>query len=395
MAKSLTILCLFLCLLSQKIVSQEETRAEVYLLTCGPGTETYSIYGHTALRIVLPERGTDLVYNWGVFDFSTPNFAWKFARGRLNYMLGVSTFENFLKEYVYEKRWVISQRVNLSNDQINTLFTLINENLKPENIQYLYDFFYDNCSTRVRDLLEKSTGKNLIYPPDEPLKSQPTFRQKIREYQKNFAWLNFGIDLLLGSPADRKASFRDRMFLPVDLYTNMSKLLVNTEGKMIPLLQNPVTVVSFDNASEKPGMINSPLFLFSILAILVIILSGTFRGKKFNNLLDISLFAVFSILALMMIFFNFFTDHHQLKWNLNVIWLNPFIPVCLASLVLNKNWQTFFRICFFLALFFLVFIAILPQQINDAFVPLIIILLIRTSARSGFKWNPLTLPYLT
>lgn len=377
------------------MVAQESVRAEVYLLTCGPGTETYSIYGHSALRIVIPERGTDLVYNWGVFDFSTPNFAWRFARGRLQYMLGVSTYENFLQDYVYEKRWVISQKVNLNADQTDALFTLIADNLKPENVKYLYDFFYDNCSTRVRDILEKAVGNNLIYPPEERLRDQPTFRQKIREYQKNYEWLNLGIDLLLGSPADRRASFRDRMFLPVDLYTNLSKLLINREGKMIPLLQNPVTVISFDNPARKSGFAGSPLFVFSVFAITIIILLAAVRGKTFNNLLDIIFFAGFSVLALMMIFFNFFTDHQQLKWNLNIIWLNPFILLCLISLVLGKDWQMCFRICFFLVLFFIVFIVILPQQINDAFVPIIVTLLIRTSARSGFKWNPLTLPHLT
>lgn len=395
MKRGLTILCLIFSLVAQRTISQETTRAEVYLLTCGPGTETYSIYGHSALRIVTPERGTDFVYNWGVFDFSTPNFAWKFARGKLQYMLGVSTYESFLQDYVYEKRWVISQKVNLSNDQINTLVSLIAENLRPENVKYLYDFFYDNCSTRVRDILEKAVGKSLIYPPEESLKNQPTFRQKIREYQKNYAWLNLGIDFLLGSPADKRASFRSQMFLPVDLYINLSKLLINREEKMIPLLQNPVTVISFDNPAIKSGFVSSPLFVFSVLAIIIMILTAAVRGKTFNNILDIFFFACFSVLALMIIFFNFFTDHQQLRWNLNIIWLNPFIPLCLLSLILKKDWQMFFRICFFLVLFFIVFIVILPQQINDAFVPLIFALLIRTSARSGFKWNPLTLPHLT
>jgi hypothetical protein len=112
-------------------------------------------------------------------------------------------------------------------------------------------------------------------------------------------------------------------------------------------------------------------------------------------ILDIFLFSVFSILAVMMIFFNFFTDHQQMRWNLNIIWLSPFIIVCLASLLLNKDWQGWFGLVFFMTAGFLALSSILPQQINKAFVPLALILILRSSIRAGFSWNPLTLPYLT
>jgi hypothetical protein len=124
-------------------------------------------------------------------------------------------------------------------------------------------------------------------------------------------------------------------------------------------------------------------------------LTGLVRGKAANNKIDISLFSIFSVLALMMIFFNFFTDHQQMKWNLNIIWLNPFILACLASLLLKKDRQIWFRIVFYLAAVFLISLVILPQHINNAFFPLIVILLLRCSVRANFEWNPLTLPFLT
>jgi hypothetical protein len=161
------LLLLVFAFLNQVISSQERTEAEVYLLTCGPGTEIYSVYGHSALRIVIPAKNSDLVYNWGVFDFSTPHFAWEFAKGKLDYMLGVSSYDSFLKEYYAETRWVISQKFNLESRDNEKLFALIVDNLKPENIKYKYDFYYDNCSTRIRDLVEKAIGKDLMYPPEE------------------------------------------------------------------------------------------------------------------------------------------------------------------------------------------------------------------------------------
>jgi hypothetical protein len=164
---------------------------------------------------------------------------------------------------------------------------------------------------------------------------------------------------------------------------------------MIPLLTDPVTVLEFDQPVLKEKLLTSPLFVFSLILIIVIVLTGYFRGKRANNIIDTVLFSIFSILALMMIFFNFFTDHQQMKWNLNIIWLNPFIILCLISLLFKKEWLIWFRLVFFMAAGFLVLLVVLPQHINNAFVPLIIILILRCSVRANFPWNPLTIPYLT
>jgi hypothetical protein len=375
--------------------SQDIADAEVYLLTCGPGMETYSVYGHSALRIVFPGQKRDLVYNWGVFDFSTRNFTWKFAKGRLEYMLGVYPYETFLKEYESEQRWVVSQKINLDDEEKSELFVLINENLKPENIKYRYDFFYDNCSTRIRDLLEKAAGKNLLYPEEESRKSLPTFRESAGEFQKSFRWLKFGIDLLLGSPSDKKATFRDRMFLPLYLRSGLSELQIRRSNKMIPLLRNPETILNFQQPAPKEKLFVSPIFIFSLVLIACIILSGSIKGKSSNRIIDIIIYSVFSVLAIMMIFFNFFTDHAQLRWNFNIVWLNPFVIVCLICLVANKKCVKWFRITFWTSAIFLALMVVLPQHFDNAIVPLVAILLLRSSMRAGFSWNPLTLPDLT
>src|SRR5512141_1421870 len=123
----------FLLISSTRLFSQLSNDTTAYLLTCGPGTETYSIYGHSALRIIIREKNSDTVYNWGVFDFDTPNFAWKFAKGRLDYMIAAESLKSFLGVYFFEQRYVHSQKINLEANEVKKLAELINENLRPEN----------------------------------------------------------------------------------------------------------------------------------------------------------------------------------------------------------------------------------------------------------------------
>ncbi len=395
MRKLAVALMVFMISGNGSLTSAEVPDADIYLLTCGPGTELYSIYGHSALRIVVPGNNSDLVYNWGIFDFATPNFAWKFAKGRLRYMLGVYSYTSFLREYESEKRWMISQKINLSISEKQELFRLISENLLPGNIEYRYDFLYDNCSTRIRDLLEKAAGGSFLYP-EETIKGNPaSFRDLISVYQKGYPWMKLGIDLLLGAPVDRKATMRDRMFLPIELQKGLSFIHIRQDDKMIPLLQNPETKLNFSRPALREGFFRSPLFVLSMILIIAIIISGTTRRKEPNRIIDIIVFSVFSLLAAMMIFFNFFTDHQQLRWNLNVIWLNPLIPACLVLLILKKNRTGCFRLVFWLAVIFLILAAVLPQKFNNAMFPLTVLLILRSSVRAGFKWNPFTLPDLT
>ena len=174
-------------------------------------------------------------------------------------MLGIYPYNSFLEEYSSEGRWVQSQRINLSGPQKAVLIELINENLKPENRKYRYDFFYDNCATRIRDLLEKAGGEKLIYPPLIEERRVPSFRQKIGEYQLRFPWLDFGIDLLIGTPGDKKAGFRDRMFLPIDLRSGLNELLLISGNKRIPLLSNPETILEATVPQPDPSPLSSPL----------------------------------------------------------------------------------------------------------------------------------------
>jgi hypothetical protein len=187
------------------------------------------------------------------------------------------------------------------------------------------------------------------------------------------------------------ASFRERMFLPVDMREELSKVLIRRGDKMIPLLQNPVTLVDFQSPVVKPNVLLSPPFVFTMVLIIIMILAALTKNRKIIRWIDIAIYSIFSILAVLMIFFNFFTDHQQMRLNLNIVWLNPFIIMCLIMLILDKTGLIWFRIVFYISAIFLVLQLILPQNFNTAFLILDVIIMIRSSVRSDFDWNPLTL----
>jgi hypothetical protein len=389
--KKISLILLLTILCSGRLLhSQAGKDTTVYLLTCAPGIDTYSIYGHSALRVVIPKSNIDIVYNWGVFDFATPNFAWKFAKGKLNYILGAYPYERFMQTYFYEQRSVYSQVVNLESEEKRILLSLIERNLLPEFRSYRYDFFYDDCSTRIRDLIERVVGSKLIYPPDETNKL-PSFRELVGDYQKNYAWLKMGVDLIMGTPGDAKASFRERMFLPLHLQKNLSQAVINRDRKMVPLLSSAETLLSFEPRIIKTKFWVTPIFIFSLLFIIIVLLSALYYKRKIIKIMDIILFTAFSILAILMIFFNFFTDHQQMRWNLNITWFNPAIIICLMLLFFGKSGKVWFSVVFFLSVIFLPIVLIFPYAFNFSFVPVTLILALRSSARAGFKWNPLTL----
>jgi hypothetical protein len=304
-------------------------------------------------------------------------------------MLDKDTFKRFLQAYFYEGRWVQVQKINLEPGEIKILLDLINENLKPENRKYRYDFFYDDCSTRIRDLLEKAIGRDLIYAPSGP-DNKLTFRFLTGKYQRPYPWLNFGIDLLMGTPSDKKASYRDMMFLPIEMQTELSEALINRNGKMIPLLSNPETILDFNTPVIKPNFFISPVFIFTLLCVALIIFYSLVRNRRTIKTADIIIFAIYTSLVILMVFTNFITDHQQMKKNLSLLWLSPFVPVCLAAVILNKKWFVWFRIVFILCLISFVIQIGFPGMVNSAFVPLILILFLRSSARAGFSWNPLS-----
>jgi hypothetical protein len=383
MKRALSTLLLSLAVFSASFASRSNPQTEIYLLTILPGKEIYSMYGHSALRIIIPERNFDQVFNWGVFDFNTPNFGYRFAKGRLNYMLAVYPYDRFLQEYFLEQRTVFSQRLNLQPEEKARLIELAFENLKPENVYYLYDFFYDNCATRIRDIIIKSLDGTLSVP-ESKRRLTPTFRELIDNYQKAYRWLDLGIDLLLGLPADNKASAMEQMFLPDYLMSNLSEATIVRMSGSSNLLEEPETVFDFDPSSIRGSRFTSPMFvLWSLLALIMIVSLSNIKMKWMRRI-DIALFTFYSLLAILLFFTIFLTDHAALKWNLNFIWLSPLVIITLIQLILNTGKPYWYRVNLTVSVLFLASASFLPQSLNRYLVPVILILIVRLFFLSRF-----------
>ncbi len=375
------LLSLFLLLSSfVSTYCQDSSSVDIYLLTCAPGTESYSIYGHSALRVVDQQKGSDLVYNWGVFDFSTPNFNYKFARGRLDYMLGIYTYNRFLQEYFYEQRSVWSQKINFDTTSKQILLSLLNENAKPENIYYRYDFFMDNCATRIRDLIEEAAGEKLVYPDNSDIK-YPTYRERLQEFQYGYTWLDMGIDLLIGSPGDTVCGFRGSMFLPLYLKDNMAEATLRNENKSVPLLEPVASVLDYDPPNLKLRFYSESWFLMALLFIAVFIFTFRVRNRFAQTAFDVVFFISMSVLAFLMVFTNYLTDHAAMGENFNMVWLNPLMPIALYAIFLKEPLKWFWRTQIVLTISFMILILFIRQTVNPAYIPVMLILMSRAYYR--------------
>ena len=225
-------LTLFLLLLVPALAHAQQPlgiEATASLLTCGPGNEFYTTFGHSAIRITDPEQGIDYVYNYGTFDFDTPHFYWKFMRGQLDYKLARTTYNRFMQEYASEGRAVWEQPLCFESQQVDNLYILLETNLLPEYRYYRYDFFRDNCATRVRDVIYSAWGMDTLLQRGLPERS---YRRLVADRLKDtLEWWRLGIDLLFGLPADHRCRWRG--------WQNMPRLVPRARGPARVSSSNP------------------------------------------------------------------------------------------------------------------------------------------------------------
>lgn len=327
---------LFCCLLGLGSLgfSQEiklSPAATISVITCGSGEELYSSFGHSALRIADPVLGIDVVYNYGTFNFNAPNFYLKFTQGKLLYSLSRQQFDNFLYEYELENRWVKEQVLALSEVQKNALFLFLENNYRPENRDYKYDFFFDNCSTKMGTVLEQTFGNALQYDYTN-LKHQYTFRELIHQNLKTNSWSAFGIDLALGSVIDRKATPHEHLFLP----NYVMRQLNHTTLGNLPIVAQERTVLK-EGPEPKSNFILSPLFWLSVVLVLVALVTYfDYKNKTRNRWLDFSLFFATGAAGLVIAFLWFFTEHSTTVINFNILWAFP-LNLVVAFLLLWKE----------------------------------------------------------
>lgn len=369
-------LTIFLLLILSNLSAQNiGEKTSVSLITCGSGNELYSTFGHSAIHIYDPTSGLDRVYNYGTFDFDTPGFYVKFTRGQLNYFLNVTDFNRFVGSYQYEGRWVYRQELNLDQKQKAEIFAFLENNALPGNKFYKYDFFYDNCSTRLRDAFEKILGASLVYP-EASSDTTATFREMIDLYLLDLPWSDFGIDLALGMPCDDEADFREKMFLPDYLMANLGKARVSRNGELVPFVKKEGLVLA-----ENPDLIRSSsssiLPIFWALMVFCFV-TGLFVHPKKMKWFDIVFFGAVGILGLFLALLWFATEHTATKWNLNLLWALPTWIWGAILLIRNKPSGKFFKVHAIITFTIMVFWIVIPQSFHQAVIPIVLALAARS-----------------
>ena len=307
---------------------------KVSLLTCSPHEEVYSLYGHTAIRVCNMYTGQDWVFNYGVFSFAKPFFALRFAVGLTDYELGVVPYHIFKQEYRRVGSQVIEQVLNLTLEEKMQLIMALEDNYRPENRIYRYNFFYTNCTTRARDIIEGNIGGKVEYPRDSD--RGLTLRQMVRQCTAAHPWATFSNDICLGFLADIKTTSRQQQFLPLNLMADFGRAQIYSAGAWRPL-------ISEQNVAVEPGVQIvqedfplTPLQCFGMLAAIVLALTalGIYR-KRLWRAIDIILFGLAGLAGLL-ITVIFFSLHPTTNSNLQILLLNPLHIITIVLVIRRK-----------------------------------------------------------
>lgn len=354
--------------------------ARISLITGQPGKELYASFGHSAIRVYDPSQGIDLVYNYGTFDFDAPGFYMNFLRGKLNYSLSVYDFRYMILSYKQRNLSLYEQILDLSYEEKKSAFTYLNTNYKPENRFYLYDFFFDNCSSRIRDVFGEILGSKLLFN-DEHISNHKTFRQLLDEFLIDSPWADFGIDLILGMPTDALATSDEYMFLPYKLFDAFENARIREVQGRKSFVMNTMVLHQSVDIPEHSSFEVTPKYLFWTVFVLVVVLSLTLRpGSPIISMVDVTLFSVIGLSGTLIAFLWFGTDHTATRDNLNLLWAFPG-HLILGYFIIKQSrlkWIKYYSLfwVFFLILFLFSW-EMLPQQLNLVNIPIILTLTIR------------------
>ncbi len=354
----------------------------VSLITCSPGSEAYERFGHTAIRVQRPAKKIDIIYNYGMFSFSTPNFIYRFTKGETDYWLGIDRFRDFLFSYAMRNSTVYQQQLNLTQAEAHVLFDALNRNSLPENRVYRYNFLFDNCSTRAEDIILQNAGGVVRY---DTVFVQGTFRSLIHACTKPDKWLTFGIDLALGSRIDKPITFKESLFLPDNLMKAFASAQIETDSVARDLVCKTDVLISSDpeEADENEGAVLSPLAVSWMVAIFAALLSvWQYRRGRQLRWFDSLLFLLYGITGCVLFFLMFVSEHPATYPNYSAFWLHPFhlfIAVAVWLKSAKKIVYYYHFINFAVLIAFLLLWNVIPQQFNEAFIGLIVAMLVRSA----------------
>ena len=366
-------------------VESTDSTAVASLLTCAPGADVYTLEGHTALR--LRYGSIDAVANWGIFDFNSPNFIYRFVKGETDYSIGLSPTHYFLMAYERENRRITEQTLNLTHQQFTALVEAVNENCQPQNRVYRYNYALDNCATRPLHLIEQVIGSQVLLP-SAPADAQQmnTLRREMSYFHSNYPWYQFGIDMCLGSGVDSNITPREMMFAPVVLEELAATAIIDAGPlKGQPLVAQTSTLVD----GPKNGSILGPTpwyltpftAMMALLAITILLTFYNRKHKKTSRWFDFILFTGFGIEGCIVTFLVFVSVHEATSPNWLLLWLNPLCFIVPIANIIRRthriaNWYHIYNIIATALLFVIAAIGI--QSVNLALIVLATCGLIRS-----------------
>ena len=385
------ILCLIasVCMALMVSASAFAREVEVSVLTCSPGQEVYSLYGHTAIRVRDNATGQDMVFNYGVFDFNTEYFVWKFVLGETDYICASVPWVYFLREYEVRGSGVVEQVLNLTESEAKKVKEYLYRNVRPENRVYRYNFLKNNCTTKVMDCVEACVEGELVYSwAQEPY----TYRRILRQYTQDYPWVQDGNDLLLGADVDTVLSHRATCFIPEYYMNALDEAVVRNEfedtRKLVTrtsVLLEPVTPIHMesDTVLSRPirRIVSSPTILcWSLFAVAMLIMLLEYLLRKMFWPLDVLLMLAHGLAGCLITFVFFLSEHPSLDSNWLIAVLNP-LPLIALPYVVKAAWMDRLNLwhhfmAAWLALF-LLFMPWMPQQMPALIVPVMAILLSR------------------
>ena len=344
--------------------STNNARLRFSLITCDAGTDIYTIWGHTAIRVIDSTHHADIVYNYGSFDFSTPNFVGKFLKGDLLYFISADTYSNFLYEYQYFERDVHEQVLNISAMEKQKWFQALQTNMVGDNRFYLYNFIKDNCTTRIKDGIFKHAQLN------DSLIDIPNFREQIvsSAYKAGQSWIGLGIDLLLGAESDKKPTDFEQAFLPKLLYNRVANN---------PNLVLKTNHIKYQIKPVEKGLL--PIYVL-LLVLIIYVIAANWNARPTVLLaksMDIILLLIFGLGGALVLYMSQFSMHTACHQNYNLIWLHPFYLIALISYFTSRKLTGILGWIFFTTM--IVFMLVnywIPQHYSQTVIVLMSIALI-------------------
>jgi hypothetical protein len=369
-------LVVFGCISTHAQIDSITTPIDISIITIGPGSSLNDAFGHNAIRI--QTASSDDVYDYGRYDFDDPNFYTNFAQGKLKYLQGKSNYFDVIYFYKGQNRSIDEQVLNLTNEEKRTFNAFLMENYKPENRAYLYDFFYDNCATKIRDVSETITNQNIVFNTPKNFQ-QKSFRDLIQDHTKWNSWGSLGINVALGSVIDKNATAYEYMFLPKYIHDFFEHATLKKSNEK--LVKSSKRIYNKTKITSQSTFFTSPLFILGLLSLIILYITYLdFKKHRRSKIVDILGFLLTGLLGIFILLLWFATDHTATALNYNLLWafaLNIFFVFYVSKTSVSQKFIKYLKFLIIMLGLLIFHWMVGVQKFSLVLIPLLLAVLIR------------------